>query len=543
MLISSVILSQMLPSPTLVKGGIGVKLRLGETGTRATTDFDVATSLDQTAFQGQLDARLEQGWGLVPPSKVALRRNPAAESKVAFTGSSRLVKQARPDGVPSAYLMTPYGVSLQFLGSAWGGVTLEVGHDELDGELDASAMMATELTDLTAELGFGEVQPVPLITVERQLAQKIHAVTLPGSERAHDLVDIQLLWDEAVDDAQLSSLCQRTFDYRRSHAWPPDALVAAEDLRPIYDGAVSQTVDENGEPSVIVDYADATAWFNRRVNGLCNRDADKRTPGSRRRQWSAGIGQQSFTNTSGGRHNMFELVAATVAQAAATGAAESVGGYATRRGAGRGEVADAYMRLHEGVLRVQMRSTHILTVHTASLNPLHVAAMATGFQLNVDGLHQLIDDFADVSYRWQRVRLLGSPTASRTADALVLAVCEVVRHVDPGWHRPRARKANRRDLDAAKEVLAAAILSFELTIRAECATRRADRREARRQLEAHEGDSVPGGPTADNSSRTLPVGDKGVCCTDTRGGVVTYPVGQTPMWARPGGCGPRHRGR
>ncbi len=47
-LVSSVV-AQMLPAGTLVKGGIGVKLRLGEVGTRATRDLDVLAR-DREAF-------------------------------------------------------------------------------------------------------------------------------------------------------------------------------------------------------------------------------------------------------------------------------------------------------------------------------------------------------------------------------------------------------------------------------------------------------------------------------------------------------------
>jgi hypothetical protein len=40
---------------------------------------------------------------------------------------------------------------------------------------------------------------VELIDQEHQIAQKIHAVTDPDYARAHDLVDLQLLWDAGPD--------------------------------------------------------------------------------------------------------------------------------------------------------------------------------------------------------------------------------------------------------------------------------------------------------------------------------------------------------
>lgn len=60
--------------------------------------------------------------------------------------------------------------------------------------------------------GFGELEPVDLIDLEYQIAQKIHAVTDPAYARAHDLVDLQLLWNATPDLSILHRLCMRTFD-------------------------------------------------------------------------------------------------------------------------------------------------------------------------------------------------------------------------------------------------------------------------------------------------------------------------------------------
>ena len=55
-----------------------------------------------------------------------------------------------------------------------------------------------------------------------QIAQKLHAVSDPDSERAHDLVDLQLIVAHSkLDMADVRSKCHRLFDYRRMQAWPP----------------------------------------------------------------------------------------------------------------------------------------------------------------------------------------------------------------------------------------------------------------------------------------------------------------------------------
>ena len=84
--------------------------------------------------------------------------------------------------------------------------------------------------------------PVPASRSEQQVAQKIHAATHPDSQRAHDLVDVQLLWHAGTDGGQdldlplLVQMCRRTFDYRHTHAWPP-AVALPELLDPAYQTA------------------------------------------------------------------------------------------------------------------------------------------------------------------------------------------------------------------------------------------------------------------------------------------------------------------
>ena len=43
-LAGAVIIAQLLPAGTSIKGGVGLKMRLGERGTRATRDLDVAAA-------------------------------------------------------------------------------------------------------------------------------------------------------------------------------------------------------------------------------------------------------------------------------------------------------------------------------------------------------------------------------------------------------------------------------------------------------------------------------------------------------------------
>lgn len=106
-----------------------------------------------------------------------------------------------------------------------------------------------------AHLGLPAPQPVAIIAPHHQIAQKIHACTEPGSERAHDLVDLQLLWP--ADDAGLSLVAdttRRLFAFRRGHQFPGTCRVGPDWSR-TYDEAAQ------GLP-VIPEVTEAARWLN-----------------------------------------------------------------------------------------------------------------------------------------------------------------------------------------------------------------------------------------------------------------------------------------
>jgi hypothetical protein len=84
--------SQLLPDAVAIKGGMGVKVRLGERCMRATSDLDVSTRARGEELERAFRARLAKGWGTVPPSKGENRRNPAAPDRLAFTATVRAAK-------------------------------------------------------------------------------------------------------------------------------------------------------------------------------------------------------------------------------------------------------------------------------------------------------------------------------------------------------------------------------------------------------------------------------------------------------------------
>lgn len=274
-MLCTLIVSQMLPDAVAIKGGMGIKFRLGERGTRATSDLDVSTRVRGEEFERAFRARLAEGWGSVPPSKGELRRNPDAADRVAFTATVRAAKLHDPGLARPEYVMHPYRVSIAFLGGPWGALDVEVSDPEIDPLAHTRNTIDDDLAQFGAYFGFGELQPVELVDLEYQIAQKIHAVTDPSYARAHDLVDLRLLWNAGPDLSSLHRLCERTFDWRDQQPWPPLPLRPMADWALAYGDAREET-EMNGQTPVLKDIAAARDWFAQIIETIARAGANER---------------------------------------------------------------------------------------------------------------------------------------------------------------------------------------------------------------------------------------------------------------------------
>ena len=210
-IMAGVILGQMLPAGTVVKGGTSLRLRLGPGNSRATVDFDAARNGELDDYIKSLRSLLEVGWA-------------------DFTGEVAIRKQGSPTGVPFEYVMQPIDVKLAYRRHPWCTVRLEVSHNEI-GDADTVEMreLPQKIKDIFAALNFPEPRPIPLMTIPFQIAQKLHGVTQRGSSRVRDLIDLQLIAEsEDVDYVATAVVCRRLFKYRKMHTWPPK-VVKAED--------------------------------------------------------------------------------------------------------------------------------------------------------------------------------------------------------------------------------------------------------------------------------------------------------------------------
>ncbi|MFJ6537868.1 nucleotidyl transferase AbiEii/AbiGii toxin family protein [Paenarthrobacter sp. NPDC091711] len=230
-----VVIGQMLPEGA-VKGGSAMALRYGST-TRFTRDLDAARAGGLATFRTDFEERLEEGWG-------------------GFTGRLAERKAPKPKGIPSSYVMKPFDVKLDYEGKPWCTVPFELGHNEIGDADDPEFTLAPSITEMFTSVGLPAPDPVAVMSTVHQIAQKIHASTAPGSDRARDLVDLQILGArEKLDLAMARATCVRLFGYRRAHAWPPSA-VEGPDWPNLY------TVAAEGL-DVLPDVAPAIEWLNK----------------------------------------------------------------------------------------------------------------------------------------------------------------------------------------------------------------------------------------------------------------------------------------
>jgi predicted nucleotidyltransferase component of viral defense system len=207
--IANTVVGQMLPAG-VVKGGTAIKVRVGEEASRFTPDLDVSRdrSLTLEDYLDRLDEGLTEGWG-------------------GFTGTITRLPAPQPAGVPEEYVTQPFDIRLAYRDRHWLTVRFELGREEVGSTEKVETRLAQDILDLFSAIGLPAPQPLPVLAVEHQIAQKLHACTsvnpkTGANERAHDLVDLQILeQEERIDMTSMNVVATRLFDARRGTPWPP----------------------------------------------------------------------------------------------------------------------------------------------------------------------------------------------------------------------------------------------------------------------------------------------------------------------------------
>lgn len=246
-MMANTIAGQFLPSGAILKGGGSLRFRYGSGHTRNTIDFDTTRKGELDDFLASLRTSLEVGWN-------------------GFTGHLVILPQASPQGVPFEYVMQPVDLKLRYKGQPWCTVNIEISHDEAGSSTKYDRVSPPEeVQEMFRRLGFPNPNPVALITLEHQMAQKLHAVSNPSSrnQRAHDLVDLQIIMKEGeVDLSKVQAICRSLFAHRRMHPWPTH-ISMRDAWRTIYDV-------QKRDLDVLENLEDAVAWANELIDKINN---------------------------------------------------------------------------------------------------------------------------------------------------------------------------------------------------------------------------------------------------------------------------------
>lgn len=243
--IANVIIGQILPEG-VIKGGSSLMFRYGPEFTRYTRDIDAARSIGLNEYLDRLAHALAMGWN-------------------GFSGKVVAVPPPHPQGVPAAYVMVPYDVKLDYMGKPWQTVRVEVGHNEIGDADDYELFLPTDLGDAFEQLGFPRPRPLRVMRLAYQVAQKLHAVSEPGSERAHDLIDLQLMaLRSSLDFGEIHEKCIRLFAYRKRQTWPP-VITQGINWDTAYTNAL-RTIQDASElfPTV----SEAVIWVNNLIAAI-----------------------------------------------------------------------------------------------------------------------------------------------------------------------------------------------------------------------------------------------------------------------------------
>ncbi len=181
----------------LIKGGVALELRLPGRA-RATRDLDVTLARGDELLIDVVESALQ----------------------CEFEGFT-FRRKGEPYVMANSALRVE--IAIQYKGRSWSTARLDVTTNELD-TLEIEYINAIPLRPF----GLTGPERVPCLTLPYQIAQKIHAVSEfrpqgRDNDRVRDMVDLLLLRGGGciTDLAAVSVACQRVFDLRGTHSWPP----------------------------------------------------------------------------------------------------------------------------------------------------------------------------------------------------------------------------------------------------------------------------------------------------------------------------------
>lgn len=243
----------------LVKGGSSLELRRGVADSRTSRDLDTVARHDIADVHESLAEAGELGWS-------------------GFTAIFTAPEEIDVPGL--AIKPRRFVAKVSYHGQRFASVPIEVSTIEAGNAEHFDAVGS----DALSLIGIPGAAAVPCMTIAWQIAQKLHACTATlapprTNDRAHDLVDLQLLEALLVDDdlEPTRCACVAVFEARAEHAWPP-AVHAHPHWAPIYDRAC-EGLDHLGLAGTAHEAAERVGGFVHRIDSSPKRsDPSSKTP-------------------------------------------------------------------------------------------------------------------------------------------------------------------------------------------------------------------------------------------------------------------------
>jgi hypothetical protein len=178
-----------------IKGGVALELRL-RARARATRDLDLIVNHPTASLLDELDAALAQRF-----ENFSFRRHAGT----------------RP--LPRGAVRVDVGV--QYGRKAWARIQVDLSRREAE-IAEFEMVRAIHFPDYQ----FGFPDHLPCLSLYVQAAQKVHGMTRPSTaawtnDRFKDLIDLLLLSELIGDRAAFRVTCERVFESRGTHPWPP----------------------------------------------------------------------------------------------------------------------------------------------------------------------------------------------------------------------------------------------------------------------------------------------------------------------------------
>lgn len=173
----TMVVTQMLPENTALKGGASLALRYPLEEARSSRDIDTLFSESREQFLSEFQNNLSKGWE-------------------GFTGLVEAEERKRtPQGVELVTLI----VKLDYKGKRFASIQFEATPDAEGHIPHAAKGMAKENMELMNQTGF-DFTPPRIVSIEDQLADKLNALSDPDKRRGKDLRDIQLIMRHHTPD-------------------------------------------------------------------------------------------------------------------------------------------------------------------------------------------------------------------------------------------------------------------------------------------------------------------------------------------------------